>query len=237
MRRRMQGLIRQGTQNVDNNNCKEQDRLSLADNKMGISKDQFAENIDGLVNTNVQAGLTVGRQDTEMAEELIGKVIEQYQQQLSQQQQLFQQQQLLLQQLQQQQSQQQQIQTQQQQQPGQKDQNKLQVLIAKLLLGGDSGSQQMSGQETENPILAANDRSLQQNVQQGNQQQDQQMLQTDLTGKIAAQVLSEAQYELANELEASLNKLRAVIDESKQIAQKISTILEQNGGGNGTNGN
>jgi len=56
-----------------------------------------------------------------------------------------------------------------------------------------------------------------------------------MTGKIAAQVLSEAQYELANELEVSLNKLRAVIDESKQIAQKISKVLEENGGGSGSN--
>ncbi len=43
----------------------------------------------------------------------------------------------------------------------------------------------------------------------------------------AAQMLSQAQYELANELEASLEKLKKVIDESEKLAGKISNLLGQ----------
>ena len=48
----------------------------------------------------------------------------------------------------------------------------------------------------------------------------------------AAQVLAEAQYELANELDVSLKKLKQVISESEKIAEKISNLL---GEGNTTN--
>lgn len=48
----------------------------------------------------------------------------------------------------------------------------------------------------------------------------------------AAQVLAEAQYELANELDVSLKKLKQVISESEKIAAKISNLL---GEGNTTN--
>lgn len=41
----------------------------------------------------------------------------------------------------------------------------------------------------------------------------------------AAQVLAQAQYELANELEASLKKLKQVISESEKVANKISNLL------------
>jgi hypothetical protein len=41
----------------------------------------------------------------------------------------------------------------------------------------------------------------------------------------AAQVLAQAQYELSNELEASLNKLRQVISKSEKIANKISSLI------------
>lgn len=41
----------------------------------------------------------------------------------------------------------------------------------------------------------------------------------------ATQVLAQAQYELANELEASLQKLKQVINESEKIANKISNLL------------
>ncbi|SDF25461.1 hypothetical protein [Sporolituus thermophilus] len=47
----------------------------------------------------------------------------------------------------------------------------------------------------------------------------------------AAQVLAQAQYELSNELEASLKKLKQVINESEKIANKISNLLgEENKG-------
>ena len=41
----------------------------------------------------------------------------------------------------------------------------------------------------------------------------------------AAQMLSQAQYELSNELEASLKKLKEVISESEKIANKISNLI------------
>lgn len=41
----------------------------------------------------------------------------------------------------------------------------------------------------------------------------------------AGQILAKAQYELANELEASLNKLKQVISESEKIANQISNLL------------
>jgi hypothetical protein len=50
-----------------------------------------------------------------------------------------------------------------------------------------------------------------------------------MTAKIASQVLAEAQYELSKELEASLQKLRQVIAESEQVAQKISKLLQESG--------
>lgn len=46
----------------------------------------------------------------------------------------------------------------------------------------------------------------------------------------AAQLLAQAQYNLANELEASLQKLRQVINESEKIATKVSTLLQQQDG-------
>lgn len=244
MRRRMQGFIRQGTQNEANNNYKVDQSYGMeADsNQQCTSKDQIMTDRDaGRANSYAkdQSGLPINRQDAEISKELLKEVIEQYQQQLLQRQQSQQQSQQQPQQQLQQQYQQQQAQGKEQQISGQKnesEQNKLQSLIAKLLLGknNDEVSPATYGQETNNPILAANDNSLQQYSQQANQQQGQEIIQP-MTGKIAAQVLSEAQYELANELEVSLNKLRAVIDESKQIAQKISKVLEENGGGSGSN--
>ena len=46
-----------------------------------------------------------------------------------------------------------------------------------------------------------------------------------LTKQAAAQALAQAQYELADELEASLKKLKQVISESEKLANKISNLL------------
>ncbi|VBB07981.1 Hypothetical protein LUCI_3246 [Lucifera butyrica] len=43
--------------------------------------------------------------------------------------------------------------------------------------------------------------------------------------KNMTQIISQAQYELANELETSLNKLKQVIRESERVANKISNLL------------
>jgi hypothetical protein len=51
-----------------------------------------------------------------------------------------------------------------------------------------------------------------------------------VTARTAAQALAQAQYELANELEASLAKLKQVISESEKLADKISNLLGQESG-------
>lgn len=48
---------------------------------------------------------------------------------------------------------------------------------------------------------------------------------SNIAVQTAAQVLAQAQYELSNELEASLKKLKQVISESEKIAVKISNLL------------
>ncbi len=48
-----------------------------------------------------------------------------------------------------------------------------------------------------------------------------------VTAQTAAQALAQAQYELANELEASLTKLKQVISESEKLADRISNLLGQ----------
>ena len=79
--------------------------------------------------------------------------------------------------------------------------------------------------------------------QQSSSQQDQSQALNQLTGQMqdpgqnknnsvkiaqtASQVLAEAQYELANELDASLKKLKQVITESEKIAAKISNLIGQ----------
>lgn len=50
------------------------------------------------------------------------------------------------------------------------------------------------------------------------------------SAQTAAQALAQAQYELANELEASLTKLKQVISESEKLADKISNLLGQENG-------
>jgi hypothetical protein len=45
-----------------------------------------------------------------------------------------------------------------------------------------------------------------------------------------AEVLTAAQYELSQQLEANLMKLKAVIRESEEIAKKIETVLGHGGG-------
>lgn len=67
--------------------------------------------------------------------------------------------------------------------------------------------------------------------QQGGQTGEQQAAAgKTVTAQTAAQVLAQAQYELANELEASLTKLKQVISESEKLADRISNLLGQEGG-------
>jgi len=48
-----------------------------------------------------------------------------------------------------------------------------------------------------------------------------------------AQVLTQAQYELSQELQANLTKLRSVIQQSQEIAKKIEMVLGQGNQGGG----
>lgn len=68
------------------------------------------------------------------------------------------------------------------------------------------------------------------NKAQQSQYQQQSSLPSAGNGKTvetAKQILAQAQYELANELEQSLQKLKQVISESEKIANKISNLLGQ----------
>lgn len=251
MRRRMQGFIREGKpknthtnrpEDANNNENKSSEATEKPvsksqrqdDSEICMSRDELITDIiAGLAKSNTLSGLArlPKSRDSETSEELINKVIQQYQQQESKQN----------------------VQQQSNNQQQQEEQQKLQEMLKQLLLGAKgSSSGQQAKQESTNPIIEANDSSLRQSSQQGfqasadNQQSTNQAFaneqsggqfanqQTggpglaDMTGKTARKVLSEAQMELSNELEVSLNKLRTVIDESKQIAQRISMILEQN---------
>lgn len=73
-------------------------------------------------------------------------------------------------------------------------------------------------------LLQANTNdNAQQNNENKNNQNTQNINKTAVQS--AAQVLTQAQYELSNELEASLTKLRQVISKSEKIANRISTLL------------
>ena len=52
--------------------------------------------------------------------------------------------------------------------------------------------------------------------------------QPEITPETAGQILANAQYELAGELETTLEKLRKIISDSEKIANKISSLLATN---------
>ena len=53
------------------------------------------------------------------------------------------------------------------------------------------------------------------------------------TEQTVAQVLTQAQYELSQELETNLRKLRSVIRQSQEIAKKIELVLGHGNKGSG----
>lgn len=61
--------------------------------------------------------------------------------------------------------------------------------------------------------------------QQSQSKTNQNSKNTAISRQTAAQALAQAQYELADELEASLKKLKQVISESEKLANKISNLL------------
>lgn len=225
MGRRIQGFINR----VKQNESRKQEEFGIQkmnqkvselnrDNPgmINISEGQLVSSIvSGLANAAEKPCLVkVDKPDMEISEELINMVVEKVQARQNQSNQV-------------------QANKQSEKRKSQSEQNKLQALVARLLLGDENGQQKQNEnntQQMDNPILAANDHAFQQsNVQGQNKELE---LKPDMTAKTASQVLAEAQYELSKELETSLYKLRQVIEESKQVAQKISNLLEQNNGGN-----
>ncbi len=98
-------------------------------------------------------------------------------------------------------------------------------------LGGQTGGQQAELAAIFSQLLATGkgDGAVQQkdSEQQAGQQA---AAEKTVTAQTAAQVLAQAQYELANELEASLTKLKQVINESEKLADRISNLLGQESG-------
>lgn len=97
----------------------------------------------------------------------------------------------------------------------------LEAMLSQLLQGNDNALQSSATQPNPN---SAN--SNQAGEGQQNNQPDSKLAQT------AAQVLAKAQYELANELEVSLKKLKQVISESEKIANRISNLLGEENSSN-----
>jgi hypothetical protein len=118
--------------------------------------------------------------------------------------------------------------------PAQNNETGLEKLVTQLLETNNSKQtstdneqpQQSSQKENANSLL---DNLLQQTNAKSDQQKNKPQNKNNDTVvlKTAAEVLSRAQYELSNELENSLKKLKQVISESEQIASKISNLIEQ----------
>jgi len=101
-----------------------------------------------------------------------------------------------------------------------------------------SGQQENSEQQANNMVAQELQNLFSQILQPNNtkgqnanketdpQQESKGQISTKTTAvQTASQVLAQAQYELANELEASLQKLKQVISDSEKIANQISNLL------------
>lgn len=88
----------------------------------------------------------------------------------------------------------------------------LQELLMSVLQGknGNENSANKSSNTQSNDVNKPNGEKSPQNM---------------MTVQTVSQVLAQAQYELANELETSLKKLKQVISESEKIAKDISNLL------------
>lgn len=96
------------------------------------------------------------------------------------------------------------------QQAGSEVAQQLQELFSKVLLNNNTLQNKNSQASVNNPNLESSNKTNKT---------------TAMAVQTASQVLAKAQYELANELEASLEKLKQVISESEKIANQISTLL------------
>lgn len=107
----------------------------------------------------------------------------------------------------------------------------LSKLFSQLVKGKPKQTNSSINEQTQAAPESNNTNQGDKRTKQSNQEQDEQRSGT-VAVHTAAQVLAEAQYELANELDASLKKLKQVISESEKIANKISNLL---GEGNASN--
>ena len=96
----------------------------------------------------------------------------------------------------------------------------LKNLFSALLTTGNSAASSDNSQQT-NKLNQQKPASQQHPA--NTQEEDSQT--ASIAVQTAAQVLSQAQFELSNELEASLQSLKQVIAESEKIANKISNLL------------
>lgn len=118
----------------------------------------------------------------------------------------------------------------------QNDENGIEELITQLLKNSTNKSsinnpnQQLNAEKANNTNALLDQLLNQSNAKSAakGQPTSQQKSNDTLVLQTAAEVLSRAQYELSNELENSLKKLKQVISESEQIANKISNLIEQN---------
>jgi hypothetical protein len=118
----------------------------------------------------------------------------------------------------------------------QNDENGIEELITQLLKNSTNKSsinnpnQQLNAEKANNTNALLDQLLNQSNTKSAAKEQptSQQKSNDTLVLQTAAEVLSRAQYELSNELENSLKKLKQVISESEQIANKISNLIEQN---------
>lgn len=225
MRRRVQGQIYR--RNGENDRQETGSLRCASNDEITISKDQLVSGIiDGLTKKAENSGPTdEDRLATEISEELINSVAAKVEERQKQNKQAQEQEQG-----QNNGQQGNKPQNNQQNKIGNKDSERtqLQALVAKLLLGEKSKEQKQSANDSnqdDNPILTGLDNCLQSGT--GENLQKKNSSQNDLTAEAAAQVLAESQYELAKELEASLQKLRQVIEESKHVSQKINDLLGQ----------
>lgn len=101
------------------------------------------------------------------------------------------------------------------QQPGSYDQERVLQMLNQYL----QNSQQTAGSDTAGSL------SGQASNNQNQTQQQKQSPAGRITAKTAQEMLAKAQYELSNELEASLTKLKQVIQESEQVVSKVSSLL------------
>jgi len=98
--------------------------------------------------------------------------------------------------------------------------------VRQILQRGQTGGQNQAQGQNQS-------QSQNQNQSQASSQNTGSLAVNPTSAETVAQVLTQAQYELSQELEANLKKLRSVIQQSQEIAKKIELVLGQGEKGSG----